>query len=212
MFTGIVQTVGHVQTIRHKGSSSSLRIALGELSEEIAQGDSVMVNGTCLTATDLTNAEWEFDVSSETLKRTTLGNLRRGEGVNIELAMRPTDRFGGHFVSGHVDGIGRIVSLREKPGETRLKVEVDPALSRQMIMKGSVALDGISLTVAALSGNSFEVSLIPHTMEATTLPDKKQGDEVNIECDMIGKWVKKLTEEQSSSDNDLLDKLGDNEY
>ncbi len=211
MFTGIVETVADVRSVRNKGSASTIRLDMGSLRNEVEVGDSVMINGVCLTATELTQGLWDFDVSSETLRRTTLGSLRSNSIVNVELAMQPAKRFGGHFVSGHVDGTGRIRDLADQPGETRMGVEVPSDLSDLMIMKGSVAVDGISLTIAQLSDGYFEVSLIPHTLETTTLSDKRVGDNVNIECDMIGKWVRKFTGErgaQSSQSNNLtLDKL-----
>lgn len=203
MFTGIVQQVAEVRAVRNRGTASTVHLDLAELTDKVNTGDSVMVDGVCLTATSFAGGQWAFDVSSETLRRTTLGELQPGSVVNVELAMQPTDRFGGHFVSGHVDGVGQIRDLSQKPGETRMGVRIDPALSDQMIMKGSVAVDGISLTVADLEDGYFEVSLIPHTMETTTLPEKKTGDDVNIECDMIGKWVKKFTQMEATEDNQL---------
>lgn len=170
-----------------------------------------MVDGVCLTATSIEGNTGAFDVSSETLRLTTLHNLDRGSQVNVELAMTPRDRFGGHFVSGHVDGTGRILDKARRPGETRLRVGVSDALTNQMIMKGSVAVDGISLTVAGLSSGSFEVSLIPHTIEWTTLRTKNAGAEVNIECDMIGKWVKKLMHNaEGQTDGLTMEQLREN--
>lgn len=213
MFTGIVQKVADVRAVRNRGTASSVQLDLAELTDEVKTGDSVMVDGVCLTATDFAGGQWAFDVSSETLRRTTLGDLQPGFAVNVELAMRPSDRFGGHFVSGHVDGVGQIRDLSKKPGETRMRVKTDPTLSNQMILKGSVAVDGISLTIAELGDGYFEVSLIPHTMDATTLPKKKTGDDVNIECDMIGKWVKKFTQQEASDDHQLsMDTLRENGF
>ena len=192
MFTGIVQKVVEVASIQHKGASSAIALEMAELAADVKAGDSVMADGVCLTATHVRGSVAEFDVSAETLRLTTLGSLQRGSRVNVELAMRPDDRFGGHFVSGHVDGVGTIERITPLPGETRLRVRVPQELSDRMIMKGSVAMDGISLTVAALENGAFEVSLIPHTLDATTLSGKKPGARVNIECDMIGKWVLRL--------------------
>jgi riboflavin synthase len=192
MFTGIVQKVARVQSIRHAGAASKLWLDLEDLSQDVSVGDSVMVDGVCLTATAMEGDRVAFDVSSETLRKTALGELQRGQGVNVELAVRPQDRFGGHFVSGHIDGTGRLVEKVKRPGETRLTVEVPPELTDQMITKGSVAIDGISLTIATLSSGRVEVSLIPHTLASTNLPEKMAGDRVNVECDMIGKWVQKF--------------------
>jgi riboflavin synthase len=192
MFTGLIQNVAKVRAVQHRGSSSVIELELGALASEVKVGDSVAIDGACLTAVAVTGGSVSFDVSAETLRKTTLGDLRRGSEVNVELAMKPTDRFGGHFVSGHVDGTGVIAEKANRPGEVRLKVRTPRELTDMMVVKGSVAVDGISLTVAALSDGMFEVSLIPHTLAATTLKDKGAGARVNIECDMVGKWVQRL--------------------
>jgi riboflavin synthase len=192
MFTGIVQAVAKVQTLQRRGAASVLSLPLPELAAEIAVGDSVLVNGVCLTACRRQGSAVDFDVSSETLRRTALGDLRPGQAVNVELALRPTDRFGGHFVSGHVDGVGRVAENRRLPGEQRLRIAVDRDLAAWMIPKGSVAVDGVSLTIAGLGADWFAASLIPHTLAASNLDGRRPGDSVNIECDMIGKWVRKL--------------------
>ena len=193
MFTGLVQAKAAIGGVQHRGHSSVLVLRAGPLADRVAIGDSVMINGVCLTVTAARGEQVDFDVSAETLRRTTLGTLRRNDPVNVELAMQPTDRFGGHFVSGHVDGVGTIVGMSALPGETRMKVRVSPELASMMMMKGSVAVDGVSLTIAALEGDTFEVSLIPHTLSVTTLGRKRAGEPVNIECDMIGKWVRRFT-------------------
>ena len=192
MFTGLVQAVVKVRSVQRAGQSSVIALQAAGLPGEVAVGDSVMVNGACLTASTAGAGALEFDVSAETLRMTTLGGLNTGDEVNVEMSMRPTDRFGGHFVSGHVDGRGSVAQNRDLPGERRMKVRVAAALADMMVIKGSVAVDGVSLTIAALDRNSFEVSLIPHTLAATTLKDRRPGDVVNIECDMIGKWVRKF--------------------
>ena len=192
MFTGIIGKVAKVTSVRSHGGAVVLEVDLGELASEVAVGDSVAVDGACLTATAASGGKVAFDVSAETLRKTTLGELGRAQEVNVELAMRPADRFGGHFVSGHVDGVGTIEQKAARSGETRLKVRVPRPLAAMMIMKGSVAVDGISLTIAALTEDTFEVSLIPHTLAATTLANKNAGAHVNTECDMIGKWVRRF--------------------
>ena len=213
MFTGLVQKVAKVGGTRRQGSASVIEVELGELVGQVAIGDSVAVDGVCLTATASSGGRASFDVSAETLRKSALGDLRGGQEVNIELAMRPTDRFGGHFVSGHVDGTGVIAERAAVPGETRMKVSVPAELARMMVMKGSVAVDGVSLTVAALSQDSFEVSLIPHTLEVTTLGKKRPGARVNIECDMIGKWVLRLLASGRNARGGLtLDKLQEDGY
>lgn len=207
MFTGIVQNVARVSDVRAGGASSRIVLELGEEAREVSVGDSVMVDGCCLTATNLEGENVAFDVSSETLRLTTLGELKAGSGVNFELAMRPTDRFGGHFVSGHVDGVGRILKKERRPGETRLRIRTEPALTDLMILKGSVAVDGISLTVAALERGRFEVSLIPHTLQATTLTEKDTGSPVNVECDMMGKWIRRLVGGEGTDEGLTMDRL-----
>ncbi|MFW5915180.1 MAG: riboflavin synthase [Planctomycetota bacterium] len=209
MFTGIVQKVATVISLQRRGKSSVIGLNLDELASRVEVGDSVMINGVCLTATAVSDAETTFDVSSETLKLTNLGDLHPGEKVNVELAMRPDDRFGGHFVSGHVDATGDILDMADRPGETRLRVRVAEELTDQMIMKGSVAVDGISLTIADLRSETFEVSLIPQTLRETNLRSKSRGDLVNIECDMIGKWIQRHLRRIQDSDEDTLtmDKL-----
>jgi len=208
MFTGIVQQIAQVAEIRRSGAAAVVALDLAERTADVSVGDSVMVDGVCLTAGAVNGSRAEFDVSSETLRLTTLGELRRGSAVNVEAAMRPTDRFGGHFVSGHVDGTGTILQKAPRPGEVRLRVGVTPQLAAQMVMKGSVAVDGISLTVAALEDTAFEVSIIPHTLEATTLKDKNAGTRVNIECNMIGKWVRRLLGDAAERPGALtMDKL-----
>ena len=194
MFTGLVQKVAHVSVIEHHGSSMLLGLEMGDLAPELRTGDSVLVDGVCLTAAGTRGARVRFDIAAETLRLSTLGSLKAGDRVNVELAMRPTDRFGGHFVSGHVDGIGTILEKARRPGETILKVKVPSELAQMMVMKGSVAVDGISLTIAGLEDAAFEASLIPHTLAATTLQYKGPGAHVNVECDMVGKWVRKFVE------------------
>jgi len=199
MFTGIIRKVAEVRRVSRRSGAAVLRVALCELAQEVGPGDSVAVDGVCVTATKVQNGEMEFDVSSETLSLTTLGGLRQGDEVNVELALRAGDRFGGHFVSGHVDGTGTIRQMRRLAGECRMTVAAGAELLAQMVQKGSVAVDGVSLTVARLLPDAFEVSLIPYTLEATTLGRKRPGDRVNIECDMIGKYVRRLQERNSAA-------------
>jgi len=200
MFTGIIQHVGTVRTVQRRGQARSLTIDCGELAGQVAVGDSVCVDGVCLTATDAQSPNVRFDVGAETLRLTTLGEANEGTPVNLELALRLGDRLGGHFVSGHVDGLGVVRRQAELPGEVRLAVEVPPALSDLMVMKGSVAVDGVSLTIAALERGAFEVSLIPHTLAQTALARKAPGTRVNVECDLIGRWVRRLLGRDGPSD------------
>jgi riboflavin synthase len=197
MFTGIIQHVGTVASARHGAESAVLSVDVGPVAEDAAVGDSICISGACLTATAVSGTVVDFDVSAETLRLTALGQLRQGSRVNVEPSLRIGDKLGGHFVSGHVDGVGTIRKLSELPGEVRLAVDADPRLAAHMILKGSVAVDGVSLTIAALDEGSFECSLIPETMRGTTMQFHRPGAHVNVECDMIGRWVRKLLSAQT---------------
>ncbi len=203
MFTGIIQTMGRVAVVRRRPQARRLTIEAGPLAEQVSVGDSVSVDGVCLTATSVGGGRMSFDVGAETVSRTTLAHLREGARVNLEPALRAGDPIGGHFVNGHVDGIGTIRRKDERPGEVRLEVAVPAALTDDMVVKGSVAVDGISLTVAALRPGSFEASIIPHTLAVTTLQHKTPGEHVNIECDMIGRWVRRVVAQQTPERGEL---------
>ncbi len=194
MFTGIVQQTVRVDRFDISGGKIHIRLELRELAKEISIGDSVMVAGVCLTAASVDGESASFDVVRETKDRTRLPELHVGDNVNIELALRLNDRLGGHLVSGHVDGIGRIQSIRKSTGEVRMAIDAPKEVRKFLIEKGSVAVDGISLTVAALTKTGFEVALIPHTIASTTLKNAKIGDRVNLEGDMIGRWVARFLE------------------
>ncbi len=192
MFTGIIEAVGEVKGIRGNEKGISLQISIPESFDDIKIGDSISVNGVCLTAKVINGGTFSADVSAETISKTTLGRLKAGERVNLERALRLSDRLGGHVVTGHIDGIAR---LREKKAEgesVRLYFSLDKELLRYVINKGSIAIDGISLTVNEVGDGGFSVNIIPHTAKNTTILDKKAGDEVNIEVDIIGKYVEKL--------------------
>jgi riboflavin synthase len=191
MFTGIIEHVGKVEAVSARGGSALLRIDIGKLAEGEENGHSIAVEGVCLTVAKLEGAVASFDASAETLERSTLGELRRGGAVNLERAMRADSRLGGHFVQGHVDGVG-VIRKFAASGENRvLEIEVPDKLISQMVEKGSVAVDGISLTVAGIRGPCFTVAIIPHTFENTTLKGKAAGSRVNIELDVLGKYVRK---------------------
>jgi riboflavin synthase len=192
MFTGIVETTGKVTRIDRLSESVRLSIAAGRVSEDVALGDSIAVNGVCLTVVSIDAPELVFDAVYETLRRTTLGSLAVGDVVNLERAMVANGRFGGHIVQGHVDGVGRIASMRPVGNAWQVHVDVDTNLLRYIVEKGSVCIDGISLTVADAGRSSFSVSVIPHTWENTTLSARRAGDALNIECDIIGKYVERL--------------------
>ena len=192
MFTGLIEEVGTVKGIRSQSGGMRLSIAGKTVLDGMKAGDSIAVNGACLTVVEMSHSVFGADVSKETLIKTTLGRLRVGDRVNLERAMRPADRLGGHLVAGHVDAVGVIRTI-ERTGEASLfTFEAPPEVSRYLIYKGSIAIDGISLTVNEVQGGRFTVTIIPHTARQTTLGFKKVGDPVNLESDMIGKYVEKF--------------------
>jgi riboflavin synthase len=188
MFTGIVREVGSVESVEGDGDVVRLRVRAPKTAENTAVGDSVSVNGVCLTAVGAADGAVEFDVVPETLRRSSLGRLEAGAAVNVEPALRAGEPLGGHLVQGHVDGVGRVVRVDVEG----LEVSAAPELLRYCVEKGSIAVEGVSLTIAALSGGSFTVALVPHTREATTLGSVSVGDEVNLEVDVIAKHVERL--------------------
>ena len=191
MFTGLIQDVGQVATVDRGADGARLRIETG-LGDEIAIGDSVAVDGICLTATVAGGGSFATEAMNQTLEVTALGLLEAGSRVNLELAMRAGDRFGGHIVQGHVDGVGEVLSVEEDGFAKRLRVELPDALLRYVIDKGSIALGGVSLTVAELGESWVEVSLIPETLERTNLGDAVPGRKLNVECDVVAKYVERL--------------------
>ncbi len=191
MFTGIVRHLGRVAAVSKSSEKLALSVEAGPLAEDARIGDSICVSGVCLTVTAKSPKALSFDVIGETLSRTTLGKLQRGDSANLEPSLRPSDRLGGHFVTGHVDGIATVAERVDAPGEVRLTFQAEPALTRMMIPKGSVAVDGVSLTLTEVSEERFGVALIPHTLSQTTLGAIQTGDRVNIETDLLGKWVVK---------------------
>ena len=203
MFTGLIQSVCPVTSAHSTGRMMQLSVDLGRLAAEVKTGDSIAVNGVCLTATAAAAGIVSFDISSETLTKSTLGKLRTQSQVNIELAIRPADRLGGHFVTGHIDGTATIKTIERKDRFADITFTAEPQLLELMVIKGSVAVDGISLTIAALDKNSFTVAIIPETLGKTTLGRAKQGDLVNIETDIIIKAVKKLLEKALPGKNGL---------
>lgn len=192
MFTGLVQAMGRIESREERPEGVRLRILAGELATEAGIGDSVAVDGCCLTVVERGPDRLAFDVVPETLRRTTLGGREPGHRVNLELPLRPSDRLGGHFVQGHVDAVTEMLERREEGGGVVCAFAVPPALAGHLVEKGSVALDGVSLTVAAVAGERFEVALIPHTLEVTTLGERRAGDTVNVEGDILAKYVASL--------------------
>ena len=192
MFTGIIRELGRVEAL--EGGEDGLRVVLRapETAALTRIGDSVAVNGVCLTATEVTDGLLSFDAVPETLRRTALGQLARGDEVNVEPALRAGEPLGGHLVQGHVDGIGTVRSLAPEGDGMRLEVEAPPEILRYCVEKGSIAVDGVSLTVAALAEASFASALVPHTLAATTLSGLSTGDPVNLEVDVLAKHVERL--------------------
>ncbi len=190
MFTGIVEELGRVERITRGGTESRLIIGCSKVLEQIRIGDSIAVNGVCLTVVSFDKKSFTADVMNETFSRSSLGNLVTGSMVNLERAMAADGRFGGHIVSGHIDGTGKIASLRRDGNAIWFEISASPEIMELVVEKGSITIDGISLTVAKLGAKSFFVSIIPHTLTVTVLGRKRVGDVVNLENDMIGKYIK----------------------
>ena len=196
MFTGIVEELGSIRSVRRGQHSSVLSIAAKDILSDLKIGDSVAVNGVCLTATTVDSGGFTADVMHETLNRSSLGSLTVGNHVNLERAMAANGRFGGHIVSGHIDGTGTITALRKDDNAVWYTISASQELLRYIVEKGSIAIDGISLTVAEVGESWFYISAIPHTVAVTTLGEKRPGDTVNLENDVIGKYVEKLLRPQ----------------
>ncbi len=198
MFTGLIAVVGSVESIELQGEGATLHVRTG-LAAALREGDSIAVNGVCLTATALNDQGFQAQAMIETLERSSLSGLRAGSRVNLELALRAEDRLGGHVVQGHVDGTGTVRAVREQGFARVLEIEIDRRLARYLVEKGSVAVDGVSLTVSALDEHGFSVSLIPETLERTNLGAMREGSSVNIEVDNLAKHVERLLEYQEAS-------------
>lgn len=209
MFTGIIEEKGTVERIVHGEKSCRLTIRAERIFDDLRLGDSVAVNGVCLTAAEINSGSFTADVMAETMRRTSLGSLVPGSRVNLERAMQMGGRFGGHIVSGHIDGTGTILSMVREDNAVWVRIAAEESITRYIVEKGSVALDGISLTVAEVQRDEFAVSIIPHTASETTLMERKTGDKINIECDIIGKYVEKLSKPRSGGiTEDFLRKYG----
>ncbi|MFO7569493.1 MAG: riboflavin synthase [Smithellaceae bacterium] len=204
MFTGIVEGSGKVVRLTMKGADAVLEIDAAMDLREVSLGDSIAVNGACLTVTAKTAKTFTADVSAESLSKTTLKDLKAGQPVNLEKSLRIGGFLGGHFVLGHVDGVGRILSKTQKSGSIIFAIEAEGPISRYIVEKGSIAIDGISLTVNKLEKGRFYVNIIPHTAAHTTLVGKKEADRVNIETDILGKYVEKLLQTPQGIDKDFL--------
>jgi riboflavin synthase len=216
LFTGIVEEVGEVQGIRKREKSSTLSVKTKEIIEDVKLGESICTNGVCLTVTKIYGNVFDADVMAETLRRSNLGELKVGSEVNLERALSVKGRFGGHIVSGHIDGVGRIISQEKEENAVWITVGTKENILKYVVEKGSIAIDGISLTVAYVDDKVFKVSIIPHTGKGTILLSKTVDDTVNLECDVIGKYIEKLLtlksikeiEKKSSISENFLEENG----
>lgn len=192
MFSGIIESLGIVEAFERRGDDARLVVRHGFGDVELALGESICTSGVCLTAVAFPPGSYVADLSAETLRRTTLGSLQAGDTVNLERSLRLGDRLSGHFVFGHVDGVGRVAELEPSGSGYTLRVATNVSLAPFLVDKGSIAVDGISLTVAGVKRNSFRIWIIPHTFEVTTLRERKVGDAVNLEADLLGKYAEKF--------------------
>ncbi|HEX2329955.1 MAG TPA: riboflavin synthase [Candidatus Angelobacter sp.] len=205
MFTGLIQETGEIAAVRQikgkKGSLTRITVRARKIPSELKLGDSVAVNGVCLTAVERSRKDFSADLAEETLQRTSLGGLKKGSCVNLELPARPADRLGGHIVQGHVDGVGKLLSFERIQGadDWRLVIEVPAALSRYIVAQGSITVEGISLTIARLEGTRVEIAIIPHTFANTNLSRLKAGSAVNVEVDVVAKYVERLTQPRTNT-------------
>lgn len=203
MFTGIVEELGEVVNMTRSANSMILTIHAKKIMSDLKIGDSVSTNGVCLTVTEMGSDYYKADVMHETMNRSSLGKLKRGSHVNLERAMRADGRFGGHIVSGHIDGTGNITSIKKDDNAVWYTIAAPENIMRYIIEKGSVAIDGISLTVAKVTNKDFSVSIIPHTIKETILGEKRVGDIVNLENDLVGKYVEKLLQPADSTQSKI---------
>ena len=205
MFTGIIEEIGIIKDLARRPDSICLKVQAKTVLEETKLGDSIAVNGVCLTVTEISKTTFTADVMHETMRRSSLKDIKAGSKVNLERALQVGSRLGGHIVSGHIDGTGRIERIANDGIARVLSIAIPPNMSPFIVEKGSIAIDGISLTVASADPGRFTVSVIPHTMDNTTLMAKRTGAIVNLETDMIGKYVKNFTVDYKDSDNKKID-------
>ncbi|MBL4835322.1 MAG: riboflavin synthase [Pseudomonas sp.] len=193
MFTGIIEAVGRIQSMQPRGGDVRLYVKTGALDlGDVKLGDSIAVNGVCLTAVELPGDGFWADVSQETIRRTALSRLKEGSRVNLEKALTPSSRLGGHLVSGHVDGVGKVLSMDEDARSWHFRIEAPAALARYIAEKGSITVDGTSLTVNAVDGSTFDLNIVPHTMQETVMGDYQAGSPVNLEVDLIARYLERL--------------------
>ncbi|WP_282034223.1 riboflavin synthase [Metabacillus indicus] len=212
MFTGIIEEIGTIGSMSGSDKAIEMTIHASNVLEDVKLGDSISVNGVCLTVTKFTSSSFTVDVMPETVKATSLNALKQGSNVNLERAMAAGGRFGGHFVTGHVDGTGTIIRKRPSANAVYYDIKASRDLTSSLVMKGSIAIDGISLTIFGLENELVTVSIIPHTLSETVLGGKEAGDIVNIECDMLGKYVKKFIDQSQDSSSITPDFLKENGF
>jgi riboflavin synthase len=209
MFTGIIEEVGRVTGIAHENGNRRLTVAAARLNHELKQGDSIAVSGVCLTAVEITPKSFAADLAAETWKRTSFSRIKKDALVNLELPMRADGRFGGHIVQGHVDGTGKFLGLDRVQGadDYWLRIEIPSELARYVIFKGSLCIEGISLTVAQIEGTKVSAAIIPHTAKMTNLKSLKPGDPVNLEVDLVAKYVEKMIKGKSANSSLTVERL-----
>lgn len=208
MFTGLIEEIGRIIVTRRHGNIADITVDAVTVLDGLSIGDSICINGACLTVTVIGSSDFTVQAVEETLTRTTLGALKRGSRVNLERALRLGDRLGGHLVQGHVDSTGQVVSIRKTGDNTLLTISAGNDIERYNVEKGSITLNGVSLTVTSVRDRELSVSVIPHTLSATTLKDVRKGDRVNLETDILAKYVEKLLHSGNGLTIDRLDKLG----
>ncbi|MCL2025623.1 MAG: riboflavin synthase [Leptospirales bacterium] len=203
MFTGLIEEIGLIKSIKRQGEGYLLEVSAGKVLEKTVIGDSISINGACQTVTELSSASFTVFVSKVTASLTTLGDFTPGHRVNLERAMMPSSRFGGHFVQGHVDGMGTISSLLKDSEGLEVLIEADPQIMRYVVAKGSVSVDGISLTVVTATNKGFTLYLIPETLNKTNISDWKKGSKVNVEVDILSKYVEKMLKGSEDKEDTL---------
>jgi riboflavin synthase len=201
MFTGLIQETGQIASLQRVRGKTRITVNAKTIPAELKLGDSVAVSGVCLTAVEIERHHFSCDLAEETLKRTSLGNLRQGSCVNLELPTRPQERLGGHVVQGHVDGVGKLLALEKTKGgeDWRMTIEIPDELSRYIVPQGSITVEGISLTVAQIRSNQIEIAIIPHTYGATNLHTLKRNSAINIEVDVLAKYAEKLMKKKATT-------------
>lgn len=196
MFTGIIEEKGTVRSMKQTGEAIEMTVSAPGILTDVKNGDSISVNGVCLTVTSFTEDTFTIDMMPETVRGTSLRDVKESSEVNLERAMAAGGRFGGHFVSGHVDGVGKIKSKKEDHNAVYYEIEISPALRKYLTLKGSICVDGTSLTIFGVTEDTFTISIIPHTLKETVIGQKGEGDVVNIECDMLAKYVEELLQQR----------------